>query len=211
MLTVYGDTFSGNCYKVQLILDLTGQPYHWVAIDIMRGESRTPDFLALSPVGRIPIVALDGGEVLSESNAILLYFADGTRYLPDDRLERARVHQWLFFEQYNHEPNIATLRFWTQLSGFDDARRAAEPAKRKAGLEALSVMETRLTAHPFLAADRFTAADIALFAYTHVAGQAGFNLADFPAVGAWLERVKTEEGFTPMVFDRGRMLAPELG
>ncbi|MEZ5667120.1 MAG: glutathione S-transferase family protein [Alphaproteobacteria bacterium] len=199
MLQVYGDRFSGNCYKVQLILDLTGRPYRWVDIDIMKGQSRTPEFLALSPVGRIPIVVLDDGAVLSESNAILLYFAEGSPYLPEDRLERARVYQWLFFEQYNHEPNIATLRFWTKLAGFDEARRAAEPAKRKAGLEALGVMEQRLAAHPFLVGDRFTVADIALFAYTHVAADGGFDLRAFPAVSAWLDRVRVQPGFAPMV------------
>lgn len=208
MLRVHGDRFSGNCYKVQLILDLTGRDYDWLDVDITRGESRTAAFLRLSPVGRIPIVELDGGEVLSESNAILLYFADGTRYLPDDRLERARVHQWLFFEQYNHEPNIATLRYWACLAGFDEQRRLMEPGKRKGGLEALGVMEARLAAHPFLVADRFTAADVALFAYTHVAGDGGFDLAAFPAIAAWIDRVRAVPGFTPMVYDRSRLLAP---
>ncbi len=208
MLRVYGDRFSGNCYKVQLILDLVGLPYEWVAVDIMRGESRTPDFLALSPVGRIPIVVLDGGEVLSESNAILLYFADGSPYLPGDRLQRARIHQWLFFEQYNHEPNIATLRFWTCLAGFDAQRRAMEPAKRRAGIEALGVMEVRLAERPFLAADRFTVADIALYAYTHVADEGGFDLAPYPAIRDWIERIEAQPGFTPMVYDRDRLPAP---
>jgi glutathione S-transferase len=210
MLRVYGDRFSGNCYKVQLVLDLVGHAYDWVDIDIMRGESRTPEFMRLSPVGRIPIVVLDNGEVLSESNAILLYFADGTDLVPADRLERARVHQWLFFEQYNHEPNVATLRFWTCLTGFDAHRRLLEPAKRKGGLEALGVMESRLSGHPFLVADRFTAADIALFAYTHVADDAGFDLAVFPAIRAWIERVNGVSGFTPMVYDRSRLLTPTV-
>ena len=210
MLRVYGDLFSGNCYKVKLILDLLGESYDWVAIDIMRGESRSPEFLALSPVGRIPIVVLPDGEVLSESNAILLYFAEGSPWLPDDRLLRARVHQWLFFEQYNHEPNIATLRFWTQLKGFGDAERQLEPAKRKAGLEALAVMESRLKDHPFLVGDRFTVADIALFAYTHVAGDGGFDLAPNPGIRAWIDRVRSQPGVTPMDYDRARLLAPEL-
>jgi glutathione S-transferase len=208
VLRVHGDRFSGNCYKVQLILDLTGQPYEWVHVDITRGETRTPEFLALNPAGRIPIVELGNGEVLSESNAILLHFAEGTEYLPDDRLERTRVHQWMFWEQYDHEPNIATLRYWTCLAGFDEARRQAEPARRQAGLRALGVLEGRLAAHPFLVGDRFTVADIALFAYTHVAPDGGFDLAPFPAVRAWIDRVKAVPGFTPMTYDRSRLLAP---
>lgn len=198
MIRVYGDPFSGNCYKVQLILDLTGQAYDWTDVDITRGESRTPAFLALSPVGRVPIVVLDDGTVLAESNAILLYFAEGSAYLPAERLARARVVEWLFFEQYNHEPNVGSLRFWHRKLGFDDTRRMLEPIKRKAGLEALAVMEGRLAGHDWLAGDAFTVADVALYGYTHVADEGGFDLNDFPAIQAWLARARAVPGFTPM-------------
>ncbi len=198
MLTVYGDLESGNCYKVYLLLKLLGLAHRWVAVDILQGETRRPDFLALNPNGRIPLLTIEPGVHLAESNAILCYLADGTPYLPADRLLRARVMQWMFFEQYSHEPFIATSRYYLHFLK-DRATYAAELEKRRApGLAALGVMEQQLAHAPYLVGERFTIADIALYAYTHVAPEGDFDLAPFPAIRAWLARVADRDGFAPM-------------
>lgn len=193
MLKVYGDHRSGNCYKVSLLLQQLGLQHEWVPVDIMRGESRTPAFLARNPNGRIPLLEIDAGVYLPESNAILYYLADGTRFLPVARLARAQVLQWLFFEQYSHEPYIAVVRFWT-FSGQLDAHAAEVPARRERGHQALAVMEAHLQDRAFFVAERYSIADIALYAYTHVAGEGGFDLGRCPAVRAWLSRVREQPG-----------------
>ena len=198
MFTVYGDLESGNCYKVYLLLKLLRIERRWVAVDILKGETRTPDFLELNPNGRIPLLTVEPGVHLAESNAILCYLADGTPYLPADRLLRARVMQWLFFEQYSHEPFIATSRFYLHFLK-DRAKYAAELDKRRApGLAALGVMERQLAHAPYLVGERFTIADISLYAYTHVAHEGDFDLEPFPAIRAWLARVADRDGFAPM-------------
>jgi len=197
MLRLYDYLPSGNGYKVRLLLHQLGIPFERVELDIVRGETRTPDFLARNPNGRIPTLELEDGTHLAESNAILWYLAEGTRFLPAERLDRARVLQWMCFEQYSHEPNIATVRFWlhTELT---DERRALLPAKRASGEAALGVMECHLRARPFFVGDRYTIADIALYAYTHVAGEGGFDLEPYAAVRAWLDRVRGQPGHVPI-------------
>ena len=198
MLTLHDYLPSGNGYKCRLLLHQLGVPFRLVERDIMQGETRTPEFLAKNPNGRIPALELADGTVLAESNAILFYFAEGTPFLPEDRLGRAQVLQWLFFEQYSHEPFIAVARFIRHLLPPDTPRRAELPRLEQGGYAALGVMERRLAEHPFLVADRYTIADIALYAYTHVADDGGFDLTGFPAVRAWLERVATQPGHVPI-------------
>jgi len=182
---------SGNAYKVRLLLHQLGQPCERVELDILAGETRTPEFLRLNPNGRIPVLALDDGTHLAESNAILFYLAEGTPFLPDDRLDRARVLQWMFFEQYSHEPYIAVLRFWT-FAGWLEANAAAVPEKRERGEAALAVMERHLQERDFFVGERYTIADVALFAYTHVAGEGGFDLSRYPAITGWIRRVQDQ-------------------
>jgi glutathione S-transferase len=197
MLRLYDYLPSGNGYKVRLLLHQLGIPFERIEVDIVRGETRTPAFLARNPNGRIPTLELDDGTHLAESNAILCYLADGTALLPADRLDRARVLQWMFFEQYSHEPNIATVRFWlhTELT---DERRAALPTKRALGYAALAVMEGHLRERDFLVGERYTVADVALYAYTHVADEGGFDLAPYPALRAWLDRVRAQPAHVPI-------------
>jgi glutathione S-transferase len=197
MLRLYDFLESGNGYKVRLLLHQLGIPFERVELDITQGETRTPAFLAKNPNGRIPTLELEDGTCLPESNAILWYLAEGTRFLPEERLARAQVLQWMFFEQYSHEPNLATLRFWTH-QGWLEERAALVPGKREAGAAALGVMERHLAARRFFVAERYTIADVALYAYTHVAEEGGFALAGYPAVRAWLGRVAAEPGHVPI-------------
>ncbi len=189
MLRVYGDVWSGNCYKIKLALTQLRQTFEWVAVDIMKGESRTPEYLARNANGRIPLLELEDGTFLPESNAILWYVAEGSSLVPADRLGRAQALQWMFFEQYSHEPNIATARYIVRYLGSPPERREALAAKMAPGYAALGVMEGHLAMHDWFAAGNYSIADIALYAYTHCAAEGGFDLARFPALRAWLERV----------------------
>jgi glutathione S-transferase len=198
MLRLYDYLSSGNGYKVRLLLTQLGIPFERIELNIVRGETRTPAFRQINPNGRIPVLELEDGQFLAESNAILFYLAQDTAFLPEDKLERAQVLQWMFFEQYNHEPNIATSRFWLMHGELTDERRAMLEQKQPLGYAALEVMEKRLSNHPFLVGDRYSIADIALYAYTHVAHEGGFDLARFPAIRAWLDRVKTQPGHIPI-------------
>lgn len=183
---------SGNGYKVRLLLARLGLEYDRVELDILKGETRTPEYLAINANGRIPVLELDDGTRLAESNAILWYLAEGTPFVPDDRLGRARALQWMFFEQYSHEPFIATVRFWC-FSGQAEARAREIEERRPRGYDALGVMESHLASHDFFV-DDYSVADIALYAYTHVAHEGGFDLAAFPSVRGWLERVAAQPG-----------------
>lgn len=196
MYKLYDFRPSGNGYKVRLLLSHLGIPYEYIEKDILKQETRTPDFLAINPNGRIPVLELEPGLYLSESNAILIYLSEGTPYLPADRLERAYVMQWLFFEQYSHEPYIATSRFLLHYKSRDQPEqyRAVIEQKRDPGYAALAVLENRLANHAFLVGDRYSIADIALYAYTHVADEGGFELDRFPAILGWLERVQAQSG-----------------
>jgi len=198
MLRLHDYAPSGNGYKVRLLLTLLGTPFEWVEHDITKGETRTPDFLRLNPNGRIPVLELEDGSALAESNAILVYLAEGTRFLPEDRFERALVLQWLFFEQYSHEPNIATLRYWITHDLLDDERRPMVESKRRWGYAALDVMERHLGARRYVVGERYSIADIALYAYTHVAEEGAFDLARYGVVRRWLERVAAEPGHIPI-------------
>ena len=197
MLRLYDYLESGNGYKVRLLLHQLGLPFERIELDILKGETRTPAFLAKNPNGRIPTLALEDGTHLPESNAILWYLAEETPFLPATRLARAQVLSWLCFEQYSHEPNIATLRFWTH-AGFLAQRAALVPGKREAGVAALGVMEGHLARHGFFVAERYTIADVALYAYTHVAEEGGFALAPYPGIRAWLARVASQPGHIPI-------------
>ena len=198
MLRLYDYLDSGNGYKVRLLLSQLGIPFELVELDILKGETRRPEFLAKNPNGRIPVLEFEDGELLAESNAILCHLADGTPFLPDDPLERARALQWMFFEQYSHEPNIATSRFWLKHLEMSEERQAALEAKRKLGYDALTVMEGHLEERDYFVAGRYTVADIALYAYTHVAGEGGFELERFANLRAWLERVAARPGHVPI-------------
>ena len=192
---------SGNAYKVRLLLSQLGIPFQRREYDIDQGATRTPAFVREKNAnGRIPVLELDDGRCLAESNAILWYLAEGTPFVPAaegeaGRWQRGQVLQWMFFEQYSHEPNIATVRYWiTHGVTMTPERTAALPGKRQQGVAALEVMEQHLRAHPFFAGQRYSIADIALYAYTHVAGEGGFDLAPFAAVRAWMARVAAEPG-----------------
>jgi glutathione S-transferase len=198
MYTVFGMADSGNCYKVKLALEQLGRPYRWVEVDSTRGGTRTREFLARNPNGKVPTLQLEDGSHLPESNAILWYLAEGTPLLADDRLGRARALQWMFFEQYSHEPCIAVARFILRYLPADHPRRAELPRLAERGRHALSVMEQHLAKQPFFAAGRYTVADIALYAYTHCAKDGGFDLQPYPQLRAWLERVRAQPGHVPL-------------
>ena len=199
MLTIYGMTSSGNCYKPRLLLAKLGRPFRHVETTWNAEGTRSQAFLAKNPNGKVPLLELDDGRVLAESNAMLLYLGEGTRFVPDDPFQRALVYQWLFFEQYSHEPFIAVRRALTM---FPDRGSDATPERLAATLaggdKALSVMESQLRGTPFLAGDAFTVADIALYAYTHCAADGGFDLAASPAISAWLGRVRSDPGHVDM-------------
>ena len=204
-LILHEDTRSGNCYKIRLTAALLGQPLALRQYDIMRGETRTAEFLAqVNANGRIPVLQIGEGEgarFLPESNAACWYLAEGSPLIPGDRFARADMLRWMFFEQYNHEPNVATLRFWLRFVGeanLSDQQRGQIMAKRVAGADALRVMDEHLATRSWFVGTGATLADIALYAYTHKADEAGFGLGDYPAIGRWLERVAAQPGFVTM-------------
>jgi glutathione S-transferase len=198
LLTVYGFSPSGNCHKVRLLLEQIGRPHRWIETDSAAGATRTPEYLAKNPNGKVPIVEREDGSVLTESNAILCWLAEGTRYLPEDAWQRALALSWMFFEQYSHEPYVAVARYIRGWTPVDSPRRADLPRLRERGDQALAVMERHLAARQWFTGPDYGVADIALFAYTGVAADGGFDLARYPAVTEWLERVRATPGFVPM-------------
>jgi glutathione S-transferase len=204
---VYGDRRSGNCYKIELLMSYLELEYQWVDIDIIAGETRTKDFAIVNPNAKIPVLDLPGGQHLAESNAILNYLADGTEYLPVGRLQRAYVLQWQFFEQYSHEPYIAVARFINKYLGLPEERLQEYEAKQAGGHRALAVMEKHLAARHWFVTDAATIADISLYAYTHVAHEGGFDLAAYPAIRDWLERVAEHPRHVPMSEEHPPVLA----
>ena len=197
-MILFDSPISGNCYKVRLLLAHLGLAYERREVSVTDRSDR-PELLGdLNPALRVPTLVLDDGRPLAESDAILCYFADGTPYLPDDRYQRAQVLQWLFFEQYDLEPNIAVARFWLAVSGTPERWAAELPAKQEAGYRTLAAMERHLAGRAFLVGERYTVADIALYGYTNVAEEGGFELGRFPAVGAWLARVASQPGHIPI-------------
>ena len=198
MITVHGMSTSGNCHKLRLLLEQLGHEYSWIEVDSANGATRTPEYLARNPNGKVPMLELEDGRVLVESNAILCYLAEGSQYLPADAWQRAQALSWMFFEQYSHEPYVAVARFirgWTPL---DSPRRADLPRLIERGEQALAVMEKHLQSTQWFNGAGYGIADIALFAYTDRAEDGGFDLAKFPFVSAWLARVRAAPGFTPM-------------
>ncbi|MAB12876.1 MAG: glutathione S-transferase [Parvibaculum sp.] len=190
---------SGNCYKPRLLVHMTGRDLALVDIDILKGESRTPDFLAKNPNGRVPVLELEDGRLLAESNAMLFHLAQGTPYWPDDAFEQAQVLQWMFFEQYSHEPYIAVARYWRSIrpGGAEEARDRF-PEWHDRGYQALDVMERQLAAQDWFVGTRMTIADIALYAYSHVAHEGGFSLNAYPAVRNWIARIEAQPLYVPM-------------
>jgi len=199
MITLYQQHDSGNCYKVRLVLTCLDRPFRTVAVSSFDGSTRRPGFLAKNPIGKVPTVELDDGRFLAESNAILLHFAEGTPLLPADPYDRAKAYEWLFFEQYVHEPAIAVRR---ALSVYPERRADATPERMaqllEAGNRALSVMEQRLAGADWLAGNAFSVADISLYAYTHMAGDGGYELARYPGIGRWLARIAAQPRHLPI-------------
>lgn len=191
MMTLFGDIRSGNCYKAYLLLNLLGVEFRWANVDVMKRETQTETFRKMNPNGKIPVLQLDSGECITESNAILNYLAASTEFLPDDKLLNAKILEWQFFEQYSHEPFIAVARFINKYLGLPDERRASYQAKQPGGHKALSIMEARLAGHDYLVGGRYTIADISLYAYTHVAHEGGFDLSRYPAINAWCARIES--------------------
>jgi glutathione S-transferase len=201
MLTLYGDLDSGNVYKVRLLLAQLGIPYRRIDTTQNRGETRTAAFRAINPIGKIPTLVFDDGRMLSESGAILFYFARDTAFFPGDRWDQANVLRWIFFEQYSHEPYIAVNRHWLlHLPQAELAQLAGRIADNHArGEQALAVMERQLTGNDWLASGRYSIADIALYAYTHTASEGGFNLGAYPGIRKWLDRVRAQPDHLPQI------------
>lgn len=195
MMKIYGDVRSGNCYKVKLICELLQRPYEWQAIDVLKGEAQAHDFVTLNPNAKIPFVIFEDGFHLSESNAIINYIAQGTPLYPADHKRQALIQQWQFFEQYSHEPFIAVARFINKYLGLPNERLDEYKSKQAGGIKALAVMDNALEQSDYLCGDAMTAADVSLFAYTHVADEGGFDLSSFVNIRAWITRVKASRGF----------------
>lgn len=196
MYRLYGMNGSGNCYKAKLLLTQLQVPFEWVEVNTLRRETHTPEFLAMNSNGKVPVLEVEPGRYLPESNAILCYLAEGSGYLPAERWSRAQVLQWLFFEQYSHEPYIATARFIRHVLGRADD--PSLPEKQARGYRALEVMEKHLSGQTYFASNSYSIADIALYAYTHVAHEGGFDLTSFPAISTWLTRVAHQPRHVPM-------------
>ena len=192
MYRLYDFLPSGNCYKIRLLLKQLGISYERINIDILNQESRTPEFLSINPNGRTPVLCHDGN-YLAESNAILWYLANDSEFLPLDKYQQAQVLQWLFFEQYSHEPNIATARYWVSILKAEAKYQEQLQQKIQQGYAALAVMEQHLTQHAYFVGDRYSIADIALYAYTHVAPEGGFDLAPYPNINKWLQTIAQQK------------------
>ncbi|MBO9662831.1 glutathione S-transferase family protein [Dokdonella sp.] len=198
MITVYGYSPSGNCHKLRMLLGHLGREHRWVETDSAHGATRTPEYLAKNPNGRVPMIELDDGRRMVESNAILAWLADGTSYFAGDAWQRAQTLSWMFFEQYSHEPYVAVARFICGWTPADSPRRADLPRLRERGDQALAVMERHLSANDWFSSTGYGIADIALFGYTHCAADGGFDLAACPRVVDWLARVRAQPGFVAM-------------
>lgn len=198
MYRVFGDMLSGNCYKIKLLMVFLGLDHEWVHVDILSGATRSEAFRRMNPNTRVPVVELPDGRYLWESNAILNYLAEGSSFLPDDRYERALVLQWQFFEQYSHEPYIATARYISKYLGLPAEREAEYHAKQPGGHKALALMDEHLGLHRWFVGSAPTIADISLYAYTHVADEGGFDLSAYPNIRGWFDRIVQVPGYVPM-------------
>lgn len=197
-MRIYGDKISGNCYKIQLVCHLLDLDYEWIDIDVVAGDAKTPAFIAKNPGAKVPLLELDDGRFLSESNAIINFLAAGSYLLPDEKFALAKVQQWQFFEQYSHEPYIAVARFINKFQGMPEARKEEYVSKQEGGHKALKLMDDQLKQTKFLVGDSLTVADIALFAYTHVAHEGGFSLDVYPHILRWIDDIKSTEKFVSM-------------
>lgn len=197
-MKIYGDIRSGNCYKIKLLANLLHIEHEWIHIDILNGDTQTEDFRNKNPNGKIPVVELDDGRCISESNAILNFLASGSALLPSDPYEYARIQEWQFFEQYSHEPYIAVARFIAKYLGMPEDRKAEFESKQAGGHKALKVMEQQLQKTPFLTGDKLTTADISLYGYTHVAHEGGFDLSEYPAIQQWISRIQSQPDYVGM-------------
>jgi glutathione S-transferase len=198
MITVYGYSPSGNCHKLRMLLGHLGREHRWIEIDSAHGATRTPEYLAKNPNGRVPMIEADDGRIMVESSAILCWLAEGTKYFAGDAWQRAQTLSWMFFEQYSHEPFVAVARFICGWTPADSPRRGELPKLRERGHQALAVMDKHLGANAWFSSTGYGIADIALFGYTHCAEEGGFRLAAYPNIVAWLDRVRAEPGFVPM-------------
>ena len=197
-MKIYADIQSGNCYKIKLLTSLLSIEHEWIHMDILANETLTEDFLKKNQNGKIPLLELDDGRFLSESNAIINYLASNTELLPNDRFINAKIQQWQFFEQYSHEPFIAVARYIAKYLGLPDDRKADYESKQKGGHKALQVMEAQLQKTPYLVGNELTTADISLYGYTHVAHEGGFNLLEYPAIQKWLNRIQAHPKYMGM-------------
>ena len=206
-MKIYGDIYSGNCFKLKLICGLLDIEHEWIPIDVVAGETRQEQFVLLNPASQIPVCVTDDGEVLTESNSILYYLGRDSTFWPTDLLAQTRVLEWQFFEQYTHEPTIAVARFIKAFQGMPEHRREEYQARLKGGYRALDLMEKHLEGRSYLVGDSCTLADISLFAYTHVAGEGGFDLGSYAAIRAWINNIETLPGYTAMPAIADRPLA----
>ncbi len=197
-IEIYGDSISGNCYKLQLACAQLAIEHVWHEIDILAGETRTAEFLAMNPNGKVPLLKLPDGRCLAESNAILSYLADGNALAGRDHFETASILSWMFFEQYSHEPHIATSRFIIHYLGNPADRQDELEVKKAGGYKALDVMEGELSNSDFIANNAYSIADIALYAYTHVSDEGGFDLTDYPYINTWMVRVRNQRNYVAM-------------
>jgi glutathione S-transferase len=198
LISIYGDTQSGNCYKLKLLTAILNIEHEWIHVDILAGDSKDESFLSLNPAGKIPLLVLSDGRCLSESNAILNFLAADSELLPDEPFLRAKVMQWQFFEQYSHEPYIAVARFIAKYLGLPEDRKAEYVSKQEGGNKALALMEKQLAETSYLVGESFSVADISLYAYTHVAEEGGFDLSRYPAIQVWLARISAQPNYTGM-------------
>lgn len=197
-MKIYGDIHSGNCYKIKLLANLLDIDHQWIPVDTLKGETKSAEFLQKNPNGQIPVLELDDGRLLAESNAILNYLAADSELLPDDRYLHARVLQWQFFEQYSHEPYIAVARYIARYLGLPDDRRAQYESLQAGGHKALGVMQQQLQKSLYLVGDQLSIADISLYGYTHVAHEGGFDLSGYPEIGEWIERIRSHPRYIGM-------------
>ena len=198
MITLYGDIISGNCYKAYLVANLLQIDIRWVNINIMKGEAATEDFKVKNPNAKIPLLELEDGRRLAESNAIINFIAEGSHLIPEDPFLKAKMLEWQFFEQYSHEPFIAVARFINKYQGLPESRRAEYESKQAGGHKALSIMEKQLQESAFLVGNHLTLADISLYAYTHVSHEGGFDLDEYPAIQAWIQRIEALPNYVGM-------------
>ncbi|MBT3436199.1 MAG: glutathione S-transferase family protein [Oceanospirillaceae bacterium] len=197
-MKIYGDIQSGNCYKIKLLASLLDIEHEWVHVDILKDETHTTEFLGKNPNAKIPVLELNDGRCISESNAILNYLATGTKLLSSDPYQYSKIQQWQFFEQYSHEPFIAVARFIAKYLGLPDERKADYESKQEGGYKALQVMEQQLQQTPYLASDKLSTADISLYGYTHVAHEGGFDLSEYPAIMQWIDRIQSQPKYIGM-------------